>query len=121
MKKLLYIFIALILLLVTVPTFIDWSHFKAPIISAVKEHTGFDIDLRGSIHLSLLPSPYLSAKDVSIKSKSGGKAENLISLKSIALGVNILPLLKGNIEVSKVELIEPVINLETFKDGQNNW
>jgi uncharacterized protein involved in outer membrane biogenesis len=121
MKKFLYAFIAVILLLVTVPSFIDWSHFKAPIITAVKENTGFEIDLKGSVRLSLLPSPHLDAHDVSIKNKSGGKAISLVELKSISLGVNVFPLLKGNVEVSKVELIEPVINLETFKNGENNW
>ncbi len=105
----------------TVPNFIDWSHFKAPIISAVKDNTGFEIDLKGSVNLSLFPSPHLSAKGVSVKNKPGGKAATLIELKSISFGVNILPLLRGNIEVSKVELIEPIINLETFKNGENNW
>ncbi len=121
MKKLLYVFLALILLLVTVPTFIDWSHFKAPIIAAVKDNTGFEIDLKGSVNLSLLPSPHLSVKDISIKNKPGGKEATFVELKSISLGVNIFPLLRGHIEVSKVEFIEPVIHLETFKNGENNW
>jgi len=121
MKKLLYAFITLILLLLVVPNFIDWSYFKEPIITTIKDNTGFEIDLKGPVCLSLLPSPYLSAKGVAIKNKPGGKANSLVELKSISLGVHFFPLLKGNIEVSKVELIEPVINLETFKNGENNW
>lgn len=125
MKKLLYgslvAFFAVILLILVVPNFIDWSHYKRPIATAVKAHTGFDLDLKGPVHLQILPTPHLSAEDVFIKNKSGGQAENLIELKSFSLNADFIPLLFGEIIIRQVELIQPVVFLETFKNGENNW
>lgn len=124
MKKLLFgLFgiVTIFLVVLIAPTFIDWSHYKSPIIEAVKKHTGFEVDLKGEVRFSLFPSPHLIAKDVSVKNTSEGTTKNLIDLKSISLAADFLPLLHGNIIISQVELINPIIYLETFKNGQNNW
>ncbi|MBY0280665.1 MAG: AsmA family protein [Alphaproteobacteria bacterium] len=121
MKKLLYVFAILIGLVLIVPSFIDWGHFKAPIIEAVKTNAGYDLDIKGSVNLSLLPTPHLKAHDILVKNKPGGKAASLLELKSVSLSLNIWPLLKGQIVVDRVELIEPIIHLETSEKEQNNW
>ena len=125
MKKLLYgilaAIFALLLLVLIVPNFIDWSHYKQPIISAVKNHTGFELDLKGTVHLQIFPMPHLSASDVTIKNKPDGQAENLIELKSLSLNAEFIPLLFGEIIIGQIELIRPLIFLETLKNGQNNW
>lgn len=121
MKKLLYVLIALVGLVLIVPSFIDWSHFKAPLIEAVKTNTGYDLDVRGSVKLGLLPTPHLKANNIVVRNRPDGKAESLLELKSVSLSLSILPLLKGSIAVDKIKLIEPNIHLETSESGQNNW
>ncbi len=124
MKKYIYSILALLLVLifaVIVPSFIDWSHYKGPIGTAVKTRTGFDIELKGPIHLGLFPTPHLTAKEVYIKNKPQGTAENFIVLKSLSLSTELIPLFSGKIIVNQVDLEEPFISLETFKNGKNNW
>ncbi|NBT85450.1 MAG: AsmA family protein [Alphaproteobacteria bacterium] len=121
MKKLLYAFVAIIGLILIVPNFIDWSHFKEPLIEAVKTNAGYDLDIKGSVNLSLFPTPHLKAHDIFVKNKPGGKSESLLELKSVSLSLNIMPLLQGKIVVDKIELIEPIVHLETSETEKNNW
>lgn len=124
MKKYIYGILGLLLVLLLVsiiPNFIDWSHYKGPIAEAVKTHTGFTIDLRGPVRFQFLPTPHLTAKDVYVKNKPQGQAENIITLKSLSLSVDLIPLFSKKIIVTQVELDTPEIYLETFKNGKNNW
>ena len=45
----------------------------------------------------------------------------MVRLKSLEVRIRFLPLLKGNIEVESVTLVEPVIELEVLADGRANW
>lgn len=121
MKKLLATLFGLILIILVVPNFIDWSHFKEPITNLVKDQTGFELDVKGPLKLQLFPTLHLSAKNVSIKNQPGFKAEHLVTLKSLNFKADLLSLLKGKLNVSQIELIEPMIYLETQKDGVKNW
>lgn len=125
MKKLLYgilaVFLTAVLLVLIVPNFIDWSNYKHPIMTTVKNHTGFELDLKGPLHFQIFPTPHLSAMDVSIKNKPEGRAENLIELKSFSLNADLIPLLFGEIIIRQIEFIQPTIFLEIFQNGQNNW
>ncbi len=121
MKKTFGAILCALILILIIPHFIDWSHFRQPIITAFKKHTGFDVDFKGPIHFTLLPTIHLSADEICVKNRPGGTSENFITLKKIFLKADLLSLLKGKINISQVELIEPAINLETSSNGQNNW
>ena len=51
----------------------------------------------------------------------GGTAPYLVSMDSLSVGVRLLPLLSGRLEVAQVTLGKPVINLEADKQGNGNW
>jgi hypothetical protein len=50
-----------------------------------------------------------------------GKAPSLLTAKQLELQVALLPLLRRHFELVRVNLVEPVITLETNRDGQLNW
>ncbi|MBT5074266.1 MAG: AsmA family protein, partial [Kordiimonadaceae bacterium] len=73
------------------------------------------------LSLSILPSPSFSAEDVSVSNVQGGQADKFITLKSVDVNVAFFPLLRGEVQVKKFILIEPVVAIEVDADGKGNW
>ncbi|WP_321397853.1 AsmA family protein [Emcibacter sp.] len=116
--------IAIIVLLGTllvVPGFMDWNQYKTQIEEQASRLTGRTVIIAGDISLSILPSPALSAGDVSVSNIDGGIAAQMLTLKSLDVKVAFLPLIRGNIKVKKFVLVEPVLALELLADGRANW
>jgi uncharacterized protein involved in outer membrane biogenesis len=76
----------------------------------------------GSIGLKLGLSPTFVADDVRVGNAPWGKAPSLLTTKHLELQVALLPLLlRRQFELVRLNLVEPVIALETNRDGQLNW
>lgn len=125
MKKLLFWVLGIIVVLIVAalvgPSFVDWNKYKPEIAAKVKEATGRDLTIAGSIGLTVLPTPTLSVHDVSLANLPGAADPKMASLKSLDVRVALIPLLSGVINVESVALIDPVISLEVLKDGRRNW
>ncbi|OKH88236.1 AsmA family protein [Thalassospira sp. TSL5-1] len=124
MKKILAVIGALVVVIIAallvIPSLIDWNSYKAEVTTAVSEATGRNLELRGDLSLSLLPYPALSVKDAALGNVEGAADKNMVTVKEVEVSVALMPLLTGNIRVTQVRLIDPVVSIETFKDGTNN-
>ena len=121
MKKIiLAVFTLLILLVIGLlvgPSFIDWNQHKARIIAEAEKASGYNIDITGDLSLTLFPAPTLKVDGLIVEAPKKVKFENLVSVKSTEVSVQLMPLLQKKVDVSKVTLIDPVVNVELFKDG----
>jgi len=113
--------VALVGAVLIVPGLIDWNGYKPQIQAAVKDATGRDLRLDGDIALSILPSPSLSVDNVAIRNVDGGSTPDMASLESLRVNVALGPLLSGDVRVTSVTLVKPVIVLERLADGTANW
>jgi uncharacterized protein involved in outer membrane biogenesis len=102
------------------PALYDWNQFKPLIAEKAREATGRELSIDGDISARILPSPALTVSGVRLSNAPGASAKNMAQLKSLSVGVAILPLLGGNIQVSGITLDEPVIELEALPGG-GNW
>ncbi len=102
------------------PSFIDWNSYRPEIAAKARELTGREVEI-GEISFRILPSPALSAANVSIANLAGGTAEKFVTLKSLDVRVALFPLIAGNIQVESIVLDGPVIALERLADGRENW
>ncbi|MFC7049066.1 AsmA family protein [Emcibacter nanhaiensis] len=107
--------------LLVVPGFMDWNQYKSQIEEQASRLTGRNVRIAGDISLSILPSPALSAGDVSVSNIDGGIAAQMLTLKALDVKVAFFPLIRGNIKVKKFILVEPVLALELLADGRTNW
>lgn len=125
MRKYLYGFLGLIILLVAaaliVPGLLDWNRFKGEITSQVQAQTGRNLTIDGDLDLAVLPSPHLSAANVHFANIAGGSVPDMARLKALQVNVRLMPLLAGKVEVASVTLVEPDIVLEKLADGRVNW
>jgi len=125
MRKILTFFVVLIVgllgLAVVLPGMVDWNEYKGEIASQVTKATGRNIFIGGDLKLSVLPVPTLSVEDLHLASVDGASDPDMVSLGALEVRVALRPLLEGRIEVDSIALVRPVINLELFADGRNNW
>ena len=123
MKRVLLILAGVAVLLVVValiaPSFIDWNQYKREIAEPIERATGRTLAVNGDLSLSVLPTPRVSAADVRL-STAGGDAD-FLTLRALDVQVALWPLLRGEIQVISVRLVEPEFFLEVAADGAANW
>lgn len=87
----------------------------------VKSATGRDLVISGKVSPSFYPVLGVETGTVTLSNAEWGKAEHMVSATSAKVGVELMPLLSGSVQVSEVRLVDPVIALEVNEDGAANW
>ena len=125
MKKALSVVAILLVLLVAgvlvVPGMIDWNHYKGDIQAQAKALTGRDLMISGDIKITILPAPALIANGVALANIQGAASPHMARLKLLEVRIALAPLLAGRVEVKRIKLVDPVIELEVLADGRKNW
>ncbi|MDA0228765.1 MAG: AsmA family protein [Proteobacteria bacterium] len=123
--KILYGVLAFIVLVVVaafvVPSFIDWNSYKPEITERIEALTGRQLSIDGDIDIALLPSPKLRISDARLSNLEGAKSADMARLQALDLRLALGPLISGDIQVSSLTLIDPVIEMERLADGRTNW
>ncbi len=99
---------------------IDWNQHKNKIAEQFFEATGRNIVFEGPVAFKILPHPYLNASKVKIYNAKNREAP-LVEIPNLVANLALGPLLKGNVEVERMTLENPQINVEVGDDGQFNW
>ncbi|MBO6784205.1 MAG: AsmA family protein, partial [Alphaproteobacteria bacterium] len=103
------------------PLFVPTDSIKADVAAEVRKATGRTLSIDGDLSFRLLPAPGVSADGVRLSNAAQGTGPDMISLDGATVEVALFPLLSGNVQVNRIVLREPVILLEQFADGTNNW
>ncbi len=110
----------LIAVVIIAPSFMDWSQYKGQIISQVKEHSGLDVQIEGTLGFTILPSPHLYIENASVLAAQGAKNDKAFTFDRFDIYVALFPLFQSQIAVQSVTLVRPELNFEVFKDGKYN-
>src|SRR5271154_387882 len=115
------LFVALIATGVAILMAIDFNQYKGQIADAGKAATGRELTIAGNFKLGLSLTPSVSVDDVSFANAPGGSRPNMLTLKHLAVQMELLPLLSRQIKVDSLVLNSADILLETDAKGQGNW
>jgi len=111
---------AIILILLALPFFIDVNNYKDEIKQAMYDATGRNLDI-AHIKLSTFPWVGITLHDVQLQNTLGFTQPLMMSIKSIDIQLELIPLLSKKIEIKRFELDSPTLWLEKHLDGANNW
>jgi uncharacterized protein involved in outer membrane biogenesis len=100
---------------------LDLNQLVGPVLARLKAATGREITVGGNVALRIGMRPRIVAHDVRVANAPWGKAPHFITAKSLEMQVALLPLLRRDFELIRLNVVEPVIALETSADGKNNW
>ncbi len=93
---------------------------RREIVAAVKAGTGRDLAIGGAPSITLFPLGAAMGQ-ASLASPPGMDGGPLIAIERVEAGVAFWPLLRGEIEVERLVLHKPVLELRTDKQGHKNW
>jgi hypothetical protein len=112
--------LALVGLVVVVAT-ADVKQHVMVAAAAVKGATGRDLRIGGKVELSIFPRLAIVAEDVSFANAPWGSRPAMAKAKRVEGSIALLPLLRREIEIVRLVLIEPDVLLETDSRGVGNW
>ncbi|MBF0262384.1 MAG: AsmA family protein [Magnetococcales bacterium] len=110
-----------VILLVAVPLLIHPNQFRAPIGALVKSATGRTLTIHGEVGLAFFPSLELILRDLSLEGDPAFGTEPMAEARTLVMGVKLLPLLSGRVEMDRAELTGLQLRLSTLEDGRSNW
>lgn len=91
------------------------------VIAQVKAKTGRDLKIGGPTRFTVYPSIGVSMADVELSPPPGMSGRPLAAMSSLDINVGLLPLFSRRIEVERLILRQPVIELRTDKAGRKSW
>lgn len=94
----------------------DINSYRPRIEAAASEAIGLDVRIKGKMGLSFFPFG-ISAKDIHVSGKGG----EFLSLETLKLGAELMPLLKKQLKVTGCELVKPAITIVKEANGNYNF
>ena len=95
------------------------SRLKARITNSISRAVARPADI-GSVHLRFLP-PGFDLENVVIYEDPAFGAEPMLRAPEVTATVRLTSLLRGRLDISRLELTEPSLNLVRRADGRWNW
>ena len=96
------------------------SHLKARITNSISRAVARPADI-GSVHLRFLPQPGFDLSNLVIYEDPAFGAEPMLRAPEVTAVVRLTSLIRGRLEISRLELSEPSLNLVRREDGRWNW
>ena len=109
----------LIIIIIIVSTY-EFNKLKPQITGIVKEYTGRELTIAGDIKLGLSLYPTLEMNNIAFQNATWGSHPEMVTIKQIEIQVALLPLIRGDIKVKNLLLIEPDYIIEIDKSGKTN-
>jgi uncharacterized protein involved in outer membrane biogenesis len=119
----LFIAIAFTLLLIgalVLPPLINISRYQHRISASLAASLGRPVEVSG-ITLELLPRPGVQITNFVVDSTAGYSDEPILKCSSVTAAFRIMSLWRGRLEIARISLDEPSLNLERAPGGQWNF
>ena len=113
--------VAVITAALAAPYLVKWDNYKPDLERYGRKLTGRQVDIAGPIEVRLFPWPRLVAGKVSIANQQGFGDAPLLTAESVNLNLSLAGLFSATLDVQKVEVDKPHINLQRTADGAVNW
>ncbi len=95
------------------------QHLKARIANSVSRALGRPVEI-GSVHVRLLPQPGFDLENLVIYEDPAFGAEPMLRAQEVTALVRLTSLARGRLDIARLELTEPSINLVHREDGRWN-
>lgn len=125
MKRLAFILVAAVAVVIAILLIAPWvipvSAYKGRIETAASEAMGREVTIGDNLSFRIFPRTAFHVEDLVIANAEGFEGEHLARVGEADIGVGLIPLIGGSVEVDRFVLTEPDINLARAADGRVNW
>jgi len=123
--KSLFIFIAALILFVSILDFIDLSFTfdggRRYLTGQIKSFTGREVRIDGEVKLNVSLVPQLLVQRIHISNPEGFGNDDFITVSEVRIDLSLIPLLSGQLHLDDIAADQAKINLIKSKAGSNNW
>ncbi|GAC1453234.1 MAG: AsmA family protein [Steroidobacteraceae bacterium] len=109
------------LLLFAVRLFVNPNDFKGRIAQTVRSSTGRELLLPGDLKLAVFPWVALELGPASLGNPAGFSSEPFAAVRHAAVRVKLLPLLRRQLQIGRVEFDGLDVRLYKNAHGKGNW
>ena len=95
------------------------ARLKSRIIFAISQSVGRPADV-GEVHMRLLPRPGFDLNNLVIYDDPAFGAEPILRASEVTADLRLMSLVRGRLEISRLDLTEPSLNLVHAADGRWN-
>lgn len=99
----------------------DLNKYKSYAENLVFKETGRKLAINGDADLGISLIPTLIVNDVELANPSWAKQPQMVKIKQLELKFALLPLLRKEVMIDTVALVQPEIYLEQSADGKASW
>jgi AsmA family protein len=100
----------------------DWNMLRPLLAREITAKTGRAASIDGDLKVHLFSwTPSAEISGFTLKNPSWADQELMFAAKQITLSVNLGRLLRGQIVIPQVKLVEPAMNLERDSTGRASW
>ena len=113
---------AFIILLLLFLTFMDWNLLKHPIERMASAKLGRSVVIAGPLTVHIWSwTPTVDLDGLTVGNPPWENGPPLLQMKRLEIRLKLVSLLKGEIILPRVELLEPRVYLHQQKSGRANW
>ncbi len=113
--------VAVVVIGVVVLKSMDFNEYRGLIAEQVKAATGRDLTIAGDLRLDISLTPAVAVEGVTFANAPWGSRPEMVTLRRLEVQVELLPLLWGDVRVTRVVLLGLDALLETDAKGRGNW
>jgi AsmA family/AsmA-like C-terminal region len=95
------------------------SRLKSSIIYSISQAVGRPVDI-GSVHIRLLPRPGFDLENLAVYDEPAFGAEPMLRATEVTADLRLTALARGHLEIARLDLTEPSLNLAYGDSGQWN-
>lgn len=120
-KILLSVIVVLVLTLVGLVFVLPGEKIAGLAADQVKGQTGRDLTFDGEVNFSIFPTLGVSTGAVALSNADWSDKGPMFQAEGAKIGVDLMALIGGDIQVKNIELVSPRILLEQDGQGHANW
>ena len=100
----------------------DWNRARPLLAREITAQTGRPASIHGDLRVHLFSwTPSAQIDGLTLENPPWADRHLMFAAKRVALSVNLGRLLRGQIVIPEIKLIEPVVNLERDSKGRASW
>jgi uncharacterized protein involved in outer membrane biogenesis len=111
----------LVVALILVVVFFQWSWLRGPLQSRLSALTGKTVHIDGPISGTKSWVPHIKLNDIKIDEPDFAAAPKVARIDTIALEIDLKSLLHGKLDFPLIDIDAPVLNLLRDTSGKANW
>jgi uncharacterized protein involved in outer membrane biogenesis len=111
----------LVVALITIVLFFQWSWLRGPLQSRLSAMTGKQVHIDGPITGTKAWVPHITLSDIRIDEPDFSAAPKVARIDAIAIEIDLKALLHGKLDFPLIDIDAPVLDLLRGPDGKANW